>query len=147
MLSDCPVIIEVPVAWGEMDALGHVNNAVYFRYLESGRMAYFERVGLLEQMKRTGVGPILHSVRCRFRLPLTWPDTILVGTRVSDVGEDRFTMESRVMSRQHGRVAAEAEGLIVMLDYSRQEKARIPDSIRSAIAQLESTTPGLAREE
>ena len=61
LLEGFPVIVEFPVAWGEMDALGHVNNIVYFRYFETARIAYFERVKLLELMEKTGIGPILAS--------------------------------------------------------------------------------------
>jgi acyl-CoA thioester hydrolase len=55
-LASCPVIIEIPVAWGEMDALRHVNNIAYFRYFESARIAYFERLGLWEFMDHTFKG-------------------------------------------------------------------------------------------
>src|SRR4051812_27249954 len=53
------VTVEIPVAWGDMDAFGHVNNTVYFRWFESARIAYFEKIGLNERMKRDKKGPIL----------------------------------------------------------------------------------------
>ncbi|MBP9147098.1 MAG: acyl-CoA thioesterase, partial [Thermoanaerobaculia bacterium] len=84
-----PVALEVALAWGEMDAFGHVNNAVYFRWFESARMSYFERLGWPALQQETGVGPILHSTQARFRAPLTWPDRVTVTTRVSEVAEDR----------------------------------------------------------
>lgn len=137
MLTEFPVVIELPVAWGEMDAFGHVNNTVYFRYIESGRTAYFDRLQLLEHMRETGVGPILGSVSCRFRLALSYPDTVSVGTRISEAGEDRFTMESRIISQQHKRLAAEAQSVIVMLDYRHHKKAALPAEIRRRIKLLE----------
>ena len=132
-----PVVLEVPVAWGEMDAFGHVNNTVYFRWFESARMSYFERLGWPELQRETGIGPILHSAQARFRAPLVWPDTVLVRTRVSDVGVDRFTMLYEVQSRNLGRVAAEGSGLIVAFDYRRLEKAALPEVIRERIGELE----------
>lgn len=140
LLKLFPVVIEIPIAWGEMDALQHVNNAVYLRYMESGRMAYFERVGIMEMIRSTGIGPILHSVNCRFRIPLTHPDTVSVGTRIAELGEDRFTMESLIVSHAHGRAAAEAQSVIVVLDYNRQKKAPIPDSLRARIQELEAAS-------
>ncbi len=137
LLAGFAVIIEWPVAWGEMDALGHVNNAMYFRYIESGRMEYFTRAGMMDGLARNGVGPILHSVRCRFRLPLSYPDTVLIGTRVTEVGDDRFTMESKLASRRHGRVAAEAESIIVNLDYTANRKAVLSAELRNRLAELE----------
>jgi acyl-CoA thioester hydrolase len=137
LLAGFPVVTELPVAWGEMDALGHVNNAVYFRYIESGRMACFSRLGMLDDIPRTGIGPILHSVSCRFRLSLTYPDTISVGTRITDIGDDRFTLESKIVSHRHNRVAAEAQSIIVMLDYRANRKVPLSAGLRKNIAELE----------
>ena len=67
LLNHCPVIIETPVAWGQMDAFRHLNNTAYFRFFESGRIAYFERLNLLEYMENTGVGPILAATSCSLR--------------------------------------------------------------------------------
>ena len=85
VLAQCPVVIETPVAWGEMDAFQHVNNIVYLRYFESGRMAYFERLKFIEFMDQTGIGPILASVQCKFKMPLTYPDIVSIGTRISQI--------------------------------------------------------------
>ena len=132
------VVIETPVAWGEMDSLGHVNNIVYFRYFESARMAYFAEVDFWGHMEETGVGPILASTQCRFRLPLEYPDTVSIGARIKDIGEDRFMMEYVVVSHRHRKVAAEGGGLIVVYDYRAKRKAPLPDEIRKRIEQLES---------
>ena len=138
LLAGYPVVIETPVAWGEMDSLGHVNNIVYFRYFESARMAYFGEVGFWSHMEETGVGPILASTQCRFRLPLEYPDTVSIGARSKDIGDDRFVMEYIVVSHRHRQVAAEGSGLIVVYDYRAKRKAPLPDEIRKRIQQLES---------
>lgn len=132
-----PLTIEVPLAWGEMDAFGHVNNAVYFRWFESARMSYFERLGWPELQRETGIGPILHSTQARFRAPLVWPDTVTVATRVTDVGRDRFTMLYEVRSRRLGTLAAEGSGLIVAFDYGAMRKALLPQVIQERIWKLE----------
>lgn len=137
LLAGFPVVIELPVQWGEMDAYGHVNNAVLFRYFESARMAYFERCGFLETYQRDGVGAILHSTSCRFRRPLFSPDTALVGTRVTETGEDRFTMAYRVVSRAQNETAAEGSAVIVSYDYRGNRKTALPAAVRQGIALLE----------
>jgi acyl-CoA thioester hydrolase len=136
-LEGFPVVIEAPVAWGEMDAFQHVNNIFYFRYFESARIAYFERCGALAIMEATGIGPILAAARCRFRIPLTYPDTVAVGARVPAVGRDRFTMAYAAVSRRHGKLAAEGEGEIVAYDYRAGHKTDVPDALRRRIAELE----------
>lgn len=138
LLSGFPVVVRIPVAWGEMDAYQHVNNIVYFRYFETARITYFERVGLI-QGGFEGVGPILASTDCRFKFPLTFPDTVAVGARVVGMDEDRFTMEYRVVSERADRVAAEGRGVIVTYRYAEGKKAPVPDGLRTAIEALESS--------
>ena len=139
LLQNCPVIIETPIAWGQMDAFRHLNNTTYFRFFESGRIAYFERLNFMEYMEETGVGPILASTNCRFRIPLTYPDNVSIGTRVSTIEEDRFTMEYVIVSHKHQKVAADGSGLIVCFDYKESKKVPVPAEIRTRIEQLEAT--------
>ena len=61
-LADYPVVVEIPVAWGEMDAFGHLNHAVYFRYMETARILYFEKLEIPEFLGRDPVGPILGAI-------------------------------------------------------------------------------------
>jgi len=136
-LEPFSLVIDTPVAWGEMDSMGHVNNIVYFRYFESARIAYFEELGFLEHMREEGVGPILAATDCRFRRPLTYPDTVSIGTRAYELGEDRFTMSYTVVSHRQDDVVARGEGLIVTYDYRALAKAPIPDEIRGAIEAFE----------
>ncbi|OUS26466.1 thioesterase [Gammaproteobacteria bacterium 45_16_T64] len=136
LLAEFPVVVENPVIWGDMDAYQHVNNTVYFRYFETARIAYFDKLNFKEVKDETGVGPILASTECRFRIPLTHPDTVSIGVRVTDVKEDRFTMIYRVVSHQHQKVAAEGEGLIIAYDYNGLKKTSLPETITQAIKAL-----------
>lgn len=135
--SGYPVLLEIPVAWGDMDAFQHVNNTVYFRWMESGRIAYFTRMDVPGFRDLTGVGPILHSTQCRYRIPLTFPDTVTVASRVVSVEEDRMTMEQIVVSHQHAKVAATGSGVIVTFDYVQGRKAPVPDAVRARVAEIE----------
>lgn len=138
-LADFPIVVEHPVGWGDMDAFQHVNNTVYFRWFEHVRIAAFQRLGVTAHMEAHGVGPILASTACRFRKPLTYPDTVWIGTRLEDLQADRFTMVYRVVSQQHDVVAAEGTGKIVMFNYGSGQKAAVPASIRRAIEELSDT--------
>ena len=139
LLAHCPVVIEIPVAWGEMDSFQHVNNVIYLRYFESARVAYFEQLKLLEFMNQTGIGPILASIQCRFKLPLTYPDTVSVGTRVPKIEHDRFTMEYWMVSHRHQKIAAEGDGVIVSFNYRENKKAPLPEEVKRRIEELEAT--------
>ncbi|MBL7995104.1 acyl-CoA thioesterase [bacterium] len=120
-----------------MDALGHVNNIVYFRYFESARSDYFQKVGIWESARKEGIGVILHSTSCRFRKPLTYPDQVSVGTRVTEIYADRFTMEYVVYSHADKCIAAEGTGIIVVYDYRKNQKCAMPATMRKNIEELE----------
>jgi acyl-CoA thioester hydrolase len=137
IIRDYPVIIELPIAWGEMDAFQHVNNVVYFKYFESARISYFERLNFIEFMDKTGIGPILASTQCRYKIPLTYPDRVTVGAKVETIEEERFLMKYAVVSHKHKKIAALGEGVIVTFDYQKNKKAIIPDEIRRRIIDLE----------
>jgi acyl-CoA thioester hydrolase len=137
LLEGYPVVIELPIAWGEMDSFLHVNNVYYFRYIEGARIAYAEKMGLHAYKDRTGIGPILASINCRYKLPLTYPDTVSVGAKVINIEEDRFTMQCAVVSHRHQKIAAESEGVIVIYNYREGRKTAIPEEIRQRILALE----------
>jgi len=122
-----------------MDALSHVNNVAYFRWFESARVAYFERVGLVDWTAAGAIGPILKSTSCTYRAPLTYPDTVAVGARTAHLGADRFLMQYAVASGRLGRRAAEGEGLVVTYDFRAAKKVPLPDWLREAITRLEAS--------
>lgn len=132
-MNTYPVTLEVPVAWGDLDAFGHVNNTVYFRWFESARMAYFERVGLPVD-RPEAVGPILATTTCNFLAPVRYPATLAVSARVPRVGNSSFTMEYEVTEGE--RPVARGSGVLVLVDYSRGDKVPVPDDVRAAIAAL-----------
>ena len=136
LLSDLPVRVTIPVAWGDLDALQHVNNTVYFRWFETARVSLFRRVGWLGERRADGVGPILARASCIFRLPVSFPDTVDVGVGVTDLSGDRFTVIYRVVSHQLGAVAAKGEGRIVCFDYNAGQKAPLPEAVRKALEAL-----------
>ncbi len=135
LLDNYAVRCEIPVAWGEMDALGHVNNIVYFRYFESARMAYFERVGFTGET--TGIGPILAETACRFRAPLHYPDRVVAAARVTEMQADRFVMDYAIASTGLDRVVATGSGLVVAYDYAAAAKAPVPPAVAAAIRDLD----------
>ena len=129
-----PVTIELPVQWGDMDSFGHVNNIVYLRWFESARIAYFEKAGILSQMP--DIGPIQARQVIDYRLPLTYPDRLLVSATVTKLGNTSFTMLYQVVSERRGLVA-EGEGIVVMFDYAKQAKTPLDEGLRARIATLE----------
>lgn len=137
-----PVSVAIPVAWGDMDSFQHVNNVVYARWLETARMIYFERVGLVRRVKEEGVGPILARTIIDYRRAVTYPDTVRVETTVSRVGGSSFTMAFRVRSEAQDAEVATGEQVIAHYDYRAGRTAPLDDALRAAIAALEAEAKG-----
>ena len=137
LLETYPVVIEFPVAWGEMDALQHINNVLYFRYFESARVAYFNEIDMFGYMDETGIGTILGSTQCIYKIPLTYPDRVSVGAKVGEMGSDRFRMDFCIVSHNHSKIAATGEGILVSFDYRANKKVPMPEALRQRIEVLE----------
>lgn len=136
--SPAPVTIDIPIHWGDMDALAHVNNVLFFRYLESARVAYLAALGLDDLRRSGGVGFILQHAECRFRRPVVYPDVLRVSARLESIQADRFTLTHEVFSTAQQTVAALGRGTIVTYDYGAACKVPLPVPIREAIDRLES---------
>jgi acyl-CoA thioester hydrolase len=125
-------VTRLPVQWGDQDAFGHVNNVVYFRWLESARIDLLQACPSSVSMTSAGLGPILASITCDYRRQLRFPDTVWIGSKVSRVGRSSVDLEHGVLSETQGVVAATGRCVIVVFDYSQQRVSRIPNDLREA---------------
>jgi len=136
-LAEYPVVVVIPIQWGDQDAFGHVNNTVPIRWFESARVAYLEQGGLGHMMSNDGLGPILAAISCQYRKQLNYPDTVHVGARVTKLGKSSMTIGHAVYSEALGAIAAEGESVIVVFDYPANRPRRVPDDMRAQIEKLE----------
>ncbi|MCU0338699.1 MAG: acyl-CoA thioesterase [Spirosomaceae bacterium] len=134
LIKDYPAYIELPVQWGDMDAMQHVNNVAYLRYLESGRIRFFADALKINALP-TETGWILAEVNCRYKFPLTYPDTIIVATRVMPETLDEFSVKLQqiIVSTRHERVAAEGWSRLVFYDYAQTRKTAITEAVRARL--------------
>ncbi len=137
LLADFPVVITIPVLWGDEDAFGHVNNLIYLRWCETARVEYLRRIEMFPPLPPTGTGPILASIKCDYKMPVTYPDTVDVGARVTRIGTSSFRMEHRVLSRNLEKLVAEVDSTMVVLDYGSGEPVPVPQETRRIIGKLE----------
>ncbi len=137
LLAGFPVVTAIPILWGDQDAFGHVNNLPYLRWCETSRVEYLRRVALWVALPPSGIGPILASLKCDYKMQLNYPGTILVGARVTRIGNSSIRMEHYVVSLEGKRIAAEVDSTLVWYDYKRQEAAPVPAQARQIIGDLE----------
>jgi acyl-CoA thioester hydrolase len=137
LLSNYPVAIEQPVAWGDLDLHGHVNNMWFFRYIENARIAYYEKIGKYDYERETGISFVLAATECRFTNPLTYPATVLVGARVEEIKTDRMVMAYRLVNPAKDHISAEAWATLVCFDYHNHRKASFPKALQQRIEALQ----------
>ena len=136
-LSDYKVQKDIEVQWGDMDAAQHVNNVKYMRWGETARINYFDEMGCDVTPAGNDAGFILGWQDCKYIFPVTYPDTIRIGVRVTDIGEDRFSMECAMFSEKHERLVALAKQVVVTYDYVNLKKVPVSEKIKHAIEKLE----------
>ena len=137
LLKEYPIILTLPILWGNQDAFGHVNNVVYFRWCESARVAYLNDTGLQDLMSQANLGPILASITSDFLRQLNFPDTVRIGARITRIGTKSVTMEHAIYSDTLQAVAAKATSVIVLFDYAQQKSCVIPADVRGKIEAIE----------
>lgn len=124
----------MPVQWGDMDSLGHVNNSRYFTWFETARIALFERVGLANVGTSLTQGPILAHIECTFRKPVHHPATVTCAAGVRAVGNTSFVLGHAVLLDD--QVVAQGDGVIVLVDYTSGAKIPVPPSMRADLEAL-----------
>ncbi len=126
------------IRWRDLDALGHVNNAVYFTYLEQARVHYLRELGLVPS-DPSAIGMILAETSCQFKSPLELGEQVTIYVRVSELRNSSFIVEYRLEGGD-GRLAATARSAQVCYDYQNQRSIPISDQWREIIIAYE---PGL----
>ena len=123
------------VRWRDMDALSHVNHAVYFTYLEQARVHYLHELGI-PLSNPTDAGFIIAEATCRFKSPLRWKEVVTIRARVSELRRSSFILKYRIEG-EDGRLAATASTVQVCFDYGDERPIPIPDRWREAFVAYE----------
>ena len=124
--------LELPILWGDMDALGHINNTVYFRYMETIRLAWFSALGL--SLAVDVPGPVIINATCTFVRQFTYPGTIDARLYVGEFGRSSLdTWIELSRSEAPGEVCAHGSAKVVWADMKTQRSAPLPDPVRAAM--------------
>lgn len=130
-----PVVAEgrIVMRWGDMDAVGHVNNTTYFRYLEQVRLDWLESFGYA--IDPAGTGPVLASTGCSFRKELVYPGTLRITIELEKLGKSSLKMRHRFFRDDDpDTVYATGEVALVWVDYASGKPVPVPADIRAALA-------------
>ncbi|MEL0027579.1 MAG: thioesterase family protein [Perlucidibaca sp.] len=131
-----PYIYPLKVNWGDMDALGHVNNVMYFQYLENSRIAIMEWLEVFPRLFEEGTGLVIADARCRYKAPVVYPDTLHIGIRAEIDARDRIIFHYALFSEAQQRIAAEAETLTVAISPQTGRPVEMPDWFRERLQKV-----------
>lgn len=138
-LADFAHRIDLGVRWGDVDMFGHVNNAKYFTYVESGRIDYLETLGAADGARRDAGSVILASIGADFIAQVRYPAQLVIGTRITKIGRSSLGLLNGVF--QGEQLVLAARGTLVWFDYASQKAAPVPDHVRAAIVARERIAP------
>ncbi|PPE68721.1 acyl-CoA thioesterase [Caldimonas thermodepolymerans] len=124
--------MQIPIRWGDMDAMGHVNNAVYFRYLETIRIDWLHKLGGPPDPQ--GTGPVIVNAFCNFYRQLEFPGTVLAKHYVANPGRSSFdTFITLERTDEPGVIYAAGGATTVWIDFPQKKSVPLPDWLRAAI--------------
>jgi len=123
----------IPIRWGDMDAMGHLNNTLYFRYMEIIRIEWFRSIGCM--VDASGQGPVIVNAFCNFYRQFEYPGDVLATMYVSDPGRSTFeswcTMER---ADQPGVIHAAGGATTIWVDFPKQKSVALPHWVRTLVA-------------
>lgn len=118
-----------------MDAMGHVNNSVYFQYLECARVGYFEAAGWdSRDTSPTRQGPVVVSQTFNYRRQLGYPADVEVGVTCTEVRRRSFVLAYGLFRKESDELVGDGNSVLVWLDYAAGKAAEIPPNVREHLA-------------
>ena len=122
----------MPIRWGDIDALGHVNNTIYFRYMEQARISWFDAIDVHTGIK--GQGPVIVNASCTYLRELVYPGKVEIKAYVGELGRSSIQTYYELRPDYGGdKIYAEGAAKIVWVDYERGKSVPLPDGLRKLI--------------
>ncbi len=121
----------IPIRWGDMDAYGHVNNTVYFRYMEQTRVEFLEKLGF--QVMPKGSAPVIINASCTFLIPLNYPGVVEVHMFCGHPGRSSVPTHYEIRRQDDDTIHATGDSKMVWMDVASGKSVPIPDELRSQL--------------
>jgi acyl-CoA thioester hydrolase len=125
-------IERIPIRWGDMDAMGHVNNTVYFRFMEQARISWF-RALVPEREAWVSTGIVIANASCNYKRAMTYPGTAEVRLYVGKPGGSSVATHYELRVDDDPVPYADGAALVVFVDMKQQKSKRIPEAIRERL--------------
>lgn len=123
----------IPIRWGDMDAYGHVNNTIYFRFMEQIRVEYLEQLGF--KVMPQGEAPVIINASCTFLIPLNYPGTVDIRMYCGEPGRSSIPTHYEIRLQGDDTLYATGDSKIVWMDVASGKSVPIPDGLRTALGE------------
>ena len=128
-------VIKINIDWADLDLFGHVNNVVFFKYIQTARVNYCELIGLTSLDDADKLSFMVASSQCRFKKPLYYPGHIHVKVRVDWIKNSSFQLDYLILKNEE--LIAEGTDILVVFDHVNKTKMSMPDDMRARVAEIE----------
>lgn len=129
------ISLNIRIDWSELDTFGHVNNVVFYRYIQSARVRFWEQIGLYDKYERDKIAPLLANAAIDFKKPLYYPGNVIIEYQPTFIKNTSFGLEYKIKN-DNMEIVAIGKDIMVLFDFKENLKMNIPDFLRKNIQQF-----------
>jgi acyl-CoA thioester hydrolase len=131
-------MIKLRIDWNDIDQFKHVNNISVLRYIQSSRVSYCEKIGIIQMHSAENKGPVIASINTQFIKPLFYPGSIIVYSKIGTIKNTSFEIIHLIYNNQN-EITTEARDIMVFYDFTKNTKIKLTDSLKEKIMCIENT--------
>lgn len=127
--------LQLRIDWSDLDMYKHVNNISFMRYMQSGRVNFWEASGIYEMYENSNMGTMLVSTHCDFKKSLYYPGKAIVKTRLDFIKNSSFGLKHLILDEAN-EICAEGKDVVVCYDFEKDKTFRIPEDLREKLSEF-----------
>tara|TARA_B100001063_G_C16548980_1_gene445114 strand:- start:49 stop:459 length:411 start_codon:yes stop_codon:yes gene_type:complete len=127
--------LQLRIDWSDLDMYKHVNNISFMRYMQSGRVNFWEASGIYEMYENSNMGTMLVSTHCDFKKSLYYPGKAIVKTKLDFIKNSSFGLKHLILDEAN-EVCAEGKDVVVCYDFEKDKTFRIPEDLREKLSEF-----------
>jgi acyl-CoA thioester hydrolase len=133
-LLEFKLSLELRIDWSDLDMYKHVNNLTFMRFMQSGRVKFWEKTGLSGIYEETNRGPMIVSSHCDFKKSLYYPGTAIVKTKLAYLKNSSFGIDHIILN-ENNELCAQGRDVAVCFDFNSQTTYKIPEDLREIMSR------------
>ncbi|HKL36297.1 MAG TPA: thioesterase family protein [Salegentibacter sp.] len=127
--------IQLRIDWSDLDMYKHVNNISFMRYMQSGRVNFWEASGIYKMYENSNMGTMLVSTHCDFKNSLYYPGKAIVKTKLDFIKNSSFGLKHLILDEAN-EICAEGKDVVVCYDFDKDKPFRIPQDLREKLSEF-----------